>query len=109
MTVEEVRALVRIQSAANLTAVNDHRITLEDALVAPRMISVIDRRLKDGHMKDENLRVWLVGQENWTDGYKIILRDDASKFGLASTGFPHDKFPILVGWYGDLLTTFLGM
>ena len=109
MTVEEVRALVRLQSADNLTVVNDHRITLEDALVAPRIISVIARNVKNGRVKDENLTVWLVGQENESDGYKIVLRDDASQFGLASSGFPKDKAPILVGWYGDLLTAFLGM
>ena len=88
---------------------NDHRITLEDALITPQIISVIARQVKDGHMKDENLTVWLVGQENRPDGYKIVLRDDGSQFGLASSGFPQDKVPILVGWYGDLLTTFLGM
>ena len=42
-------------------------------------------------------------------GTRFVLRDDGSQFGLASNGFPHDKVPILVGWYGDLLTTFLGM
>jgi hypothetical protein len=109
MTAEEVRALVRIQSAGSLTAVNDHRISLKDALVEPLMISVIARQIKNGRVKDENLNVWLVGQENRTDGYKIVLRHDGSQFGLASVGFPNDKFPILVGWYGDLLTTFLGM
>ena len=88
---------------------NDHGVTLEDALVAPRMISVIARQVKNGRVKDEELNVWLVGEENRTDGYKIVLRDDGSQFGLASIGFPHDKVPILVGWYGDLLTTFLGM
>jgi hypothetical protein len=106
---DRVRALVRIQSTGSLTAVNDHGVTLEDALVAPRMISVIARQVKNGRVKNEDLNVWLVGQENRTDGYKIVLRDDGSQFGLASNGFPHDKIPILVGWYGDLLTTFLGM
>jgi hypothetical protein len=109
VTADEVRALVRVQSSGNLTAVNDHRITLEDALVAPRMISVIARQVKNGRVQDENLNVWLVGQESRTDGYKIVLRGDGSQFGLASNGFPHDKFPVLAGWYGDLLTTFLGM
>jgi hypothetical protein len=109
MTVEEVRALVRVQSDANLSAVNDQRITLEDALVAPRMISVIARHVNNGRVKDENLTVWLVGQENRPDGYKIVLRDDGSQFGLASVGFPNDTVPILDGWYGSLLTTFLGM
>jgi hypothetical protein len=109
MTVEEVRALVRLQSNGNLTVVNGHRIALEDALIAPRVISVIARQVKKGRVKDETLNVWLVGQENRPDGYKMILRDDGLQFGLASGGFPDDKFPILVGWYGNLLSTFLGM
>lgn len=109
MTVEEVRALISIQSAENLNTVNDHRISLKDALVAPRPISMIARQVRNGQIKDELLTVWLVGQEKRPDGYKIILSEDGSQFGLASNGFPNDKAPILVGWYGDLLTTFLGM
>jgi hypothetical protein len=109
ITVEEVRALVRVQSTESLAAENDHGITLGDALITPRLISVIARHVKNGQVKDEDLKVWLVGQENRTDGYKIVLRDDGSQFGLASNGFPHDKVPILAGWYGDLLTTFLSM
>jgi hypothetical protein len=109
MTVEEVRALVSIQSAGNLNAVNDHRIALKDALIAPRTICVIARQVKNGRMKDENLTVWLVGQEDRPDGYKIVLREDGMQVGLASNGFPHDKALIMDGWYGDLLTTFLGM
>lgn len=108
MTTEEVQALVRIESAENLGAFN-HSITLKDALVAPRLISVIARDVRNGRVKDENLTVWLVGQEKGTDGYKIILREDGSQFGLASHGLAHDKAPILAGWYGNLLTTFLGM
>jgi hypothetical protein len=109
MTAEDVRALVRSQSAGNLTTLNDHSITLQDALVQPQMIAVIARQVENGRTKDENLNVWLVGRENRLDGYKIVLRDDGSKFGLASSGFPHDEIPILVGWYGDLMTAFLGM
>jgi len=108
MTTEEVQALIRIQSAEHLDALN-HSIALKDALVAPRLISVIARDVRNGRVKDEELTVWLVGQEKGPDGYKIILRDDGLQFGLASKGFQHDKAPILVGWYGNLLTTFLGM
>ncbi len=108
MTTKEVQALVRVQSAESLDAVN-HTIALKDALVAPRLISVIARDVRNGRVKDENLTVWLVGQEKRPDGYKIILRDDGLQFGLASKGFPHDNAPILDGWYGNLLTTFLGM
>lgn len=109
MTAEQVRALVAVQSTGNLTTVNDHRITLEAALVAPRMISVIAHNIDDGRVRNETLDVWLVGQENQADGYKIVLREDGSQFGLAAQGFPHDQFSSLVGWYGSLLTTFLSM
>ena len=109
MTIEEVEALLRAQSTGSPTSVNDHRITLEDALVAPRKISVIARYVKDGRVREETLTVWLVGQENRPDGYKIVLRDDGAQFGLATSGFPGDKHPSLDGWYGDLVTTFLGM
>jgi len=107
MTVEEVRALVRDQTAGSVGAVN-HGITLKEALVEPRAIRVIDRQVKNGRMKDRDLNVWLVGQEKGPEGYKIILSEDGSWFGLASSGKP-DTSPILVGWYGDLLNTFLGM
>ena len=61
MTVEDVQALVRVQSTENLSTVNDHRVSLQDALVVPRMIHVIARQVKNGRVKDENLTVWLVG------------------------------------------------
>lgn len=59
-------------------------------------------------MKDQKLNVWLVGQED-PRGYKIVMRDDGLQFGLASCGFPTDKEPILVGWYGGLISAFLSM
>lgn len=102
-------ALVRVLSIENMSTVNGHRISLQEALVAPRMISLIARQVKNGRVKDENLTAWFVGQERRPGGYKIVLSEDGSQFGLASNGFPHDKALILVGWYGDLLTTFLGM
>jgi hypothetical protein len=108
MTPEEVHALVHAQSARSLDAVN-HGITLKEALVEPQRIRVIDRRVSDGQTRDEDLHVWLVGKECRAEGYKIILSEDGSTFGLASDGFKHDNAPIFVGWYGCLLTTFLGM
>jgi hypothetical protein len=60
-------------------------------------------------VKDETLNAWLVGQENLTDRYKIVMRDDGLEYGLASSGFPNDKYLVLVGWYGDLLSAFLSM
>jgi len=105
---EEVEALVRSQSAAKPDALN-HGITLKGALITPRSVSVIARDVRKGRVTDEEITVWLVGQEKRRYGYKIILRDDGLRFGLASKGFPHDSAPVLVGWYGDLLNTFLGM
>jgi hypothetical protein len=109
MTIDEVQSLVCIESAENLTATNDHRIKLEQAIIPPQRISVIWRKVQNGHLKDEELSVWLVGQENLTDGYKIIMRDDGKQFGLASSSFPNDKHQVLVGWYGSLLSAFLAM
>lgn len=109
MTVEQVRALVAAQSAASLNSVNDHRMTLGDSLVEPGMITVIARDVQDGRVKEENLNAWLVGQENRAEGYKIVLREDGAAFGLATQGIPNDEFPSLVGWYGNLLTTFLSI
>lgn len=109
MTITEVRALVLSQSAGSLAATNDHGLNLEQALVAPRRISVIARQVRDGHATDEKLNVWLVGQENRTDGYRIVMRDDGAQFGLASNGFADDKYLVLAGWYGGLLSAFLNM
>ena len=86
-----------------------HRITLEQALVPPQRISVIARLVKDGQMHDQELNVWLVGQERTRDGYRIIMREDGLQFGLASGGFPTDKHLVLVGWYGGLVSAFPNM
>jgi hypothetical protein len=109
MTADKVRELIRVQSADNLTTINDHCISLKQALVTPQRISVIARQVADGRLQDQTLNVWLVGWEDSSDGYKIIMRDDGLQFGLASSGFPRDKYPILVGWYGNLLSAFLSM
>jgi hypothetical protein len=109
MTADQVRELIRVQSADNLTTTNDHRISLHQALVTPQRISAMARQVANGRLKDQTLNVWLVGREDSSDGYKIIMRDDGLQFGLASSGFPNDNDPILVGWYGSLLSAFLSM
>ena len=67
------------------------------------------RKVESGRLNDEILDVWLVGQEDSTNGYKIIMRGDGKQFGLASSGFPNDRHLVLVGWYGSLLSAFLAM
>jgi hypothetical protein len=47
-------------------------------------------------MQDQTLNVWLVGREDSSNGYKITMRDDGLQFGLASSGFPSDKYLIWV-------------
>ncbi len=37
------------------------------------------------------------------------MRDDGAQFGLASNGFADDKYLVLAGWYGGLLSAFLNM
>jgi len=109
MTVEEVRELIRAQSVDRLATTNDHRISLKQALIPPQKISVIARLVERGKVKDQTVNVWLVGQESSGDGYRIIMREDGSAFGLASGGFPTDKHLMLVGWYGDLVSAFVNM
>ena len=108
MTVEEIQELVRLQMSSAHSVIN-HRITLQQAIVPPQKISIIVRTVQHGKVKDQKLDCWLVGQEDSRDGYKIILREDGSQFGLASIGFPSDKHLILTGWYGNLLSAFLSM
>jgi hypothetical protein len=109
MTCEEVWTLVSAQSDDNLFVSNDHRIKLEQVIIAPQEIPLIFRTVLGGRIKDEVLKVWLVGQEAAADGYKIIMREHGMQFGLASAGFSHDKHLVLVGWYGSLLSAFLAM
>ncbi len=108
MTVEEVKELIVLQAAHGLAAKNPG-MTLEQALIPPQRIAVIERIVRAGKASDKILDVWLVGQENLPDGNKIILREEGMRFGLASRGFATDRHPILVGWYGSLKAAFLGM
>ena len=62
MTADQVRELIRVQSADNLRTTNDHRIGLEQTLVTPQRISVIARQVAYGRLKDQTLNVWRVGR-----------------------------------------------
>jgi hypothetical protein len=109
MRAAEIRDLVRAKAFNEAKVMNDHGITLSDALVPPQRISIIDRTIQKGHLKDNVLSVWLIGQERSADGYRIVMREDGPVFGLASTGFPADRHLVLVGWYGDLISAFMSM
>jgi hypothetical protein len=109
MTAGEVRNLLRAQALNQAQVVNVHGITLNDALVPPRRISIIERTIQKGQLEDKLLSVWLIGQGRSADGYRIVMREDGHAFGLASTGFPTDKHLVLMGWYGDLMSSFVSM
>jgi hypothetical protein len=109
MTVDEAKELIRLHARDSFATHNHHGIGLGETLVQPQKILVIDRTMKDGQLRDRELNVWLIGQEPSGDGYMIIMREDGSDFGLASPGFPRDPHPILTGWYGNLMSAFLGM
>ena len=108
MTVEEVRKIVQSQARDGRGLVN-HGITLERVLVMPVRVFVMVRLVKKGRVKEEQEDVWLVGQENAMDGYRIIMRESDGQFGLASARSPVDRTLTLVGWYGTLRSAFLGM
>ncbi len=42
-------------------------------------------------------------------GYKIVFDEGRGSYGLATPGFPEDKYPVLYGFYGDFWTTFTAM
>ena len=109
MTVDEVQERIRLQAGDDLGITNDHRITLKQVLVVPERITVIERSVQSGRIKDQEEDVWLVGQEASSDGYRIIMREDGSQFGLASKGFPTDSLLVLTGWYGSLKSAFIAM
>ncbi len=109
MTTEQVRMLIRRETQDHLAIPNDHEITLGSALVKPERITIIVRTVRNEAVSDEEEIVWLVGKEPGADGYMIVMREDGMHFGLTSPGFPTDKHPILCGWYGDLITTFMSM
>jgi len=109
MTLDEVQMFVRAQSAESMSVTNAHRIKLEQAIISPQKISLFCRTVVDGRVTDSTASVWLVGQEALSGGYKIVMQEDGRQFGLASTGFAHDKHLVLDGWYGTLLSAFLAM
>ena len=109
MTAKEVQQIVDETTRGHLDAVA-HGMSLREALVSPHKIDVIDRRVLNGKIVDTITATWVVARERVTDGYTIVLDDKTGLFGLATSGFPNDKHPVVSGWYrGDLVDTFLGI
>ena len=111
MEPSDVRKLVEDAIGDGWAETNLHDVDLRRALVQPRKISVIERTVRKGNVRDRTVVVWLVLNENADseDGYRIVMKEDEPLFGLASEGFPEDEHLVLCGWYGDFMTTFRGM
>ena len=85
MTASEVLSLVRSQIAEDLTAKAEQRIAFERMMLSAQVASV--RAVGTPPLEDEELNVWLIGEEA-PEGYTIIMQNDGEQFGLAATGFP---------------------
>jgi hypothetical protein len=111
MQPHDVRKLVENEIGDDWTVTNHHHVDLRRALVQPRKITVIERTVRNGKLRDRTLAVWLVLVERpeSEDGYWIVMKENEPVFGLASEGFPEDEHLVLCGWYGDFMTTFRGM
>ena len=111
MNADEIRDLVWSQLSSAWDTSNAHGVNLQQALVPPEPITVIERTVRDGRMVDRLVDVWLVLVEDAKSGtgYRVVAAKDGSLFGLATKGFPGDKHLVLCGWYGDFVTTLQDM
>jgi hypothetical protein len=111
MTSEDVAELVRTQIAGRDSSAEWYGLVLDQCLIQPAKIEVIDRQAKDGKFVDSMASVWLILEERPREknGYKIVFSERRGMFGLATSGFPTDRFPVLCGFYGDFPTTLESM
>src|SRR6516162_10888680 len=111
MQPHDVRKLVENEIGDDWTVTNHHHVDLRRALVQPRKITVIERTVRNGKIRDRTVAVWLVLVErvDQEEGYRIVMKENEPMFGLASAGFPEDEHLVLCGWYGDFMATFQGM
>jgi hypothetical protein len=111
MKPSDVRKLVEEAIGDDWAMTNDHHVDLRCALVPPRKVTVIERTVKNGKLRDRTLAVWLVlvERQDPEEGYRIVMKENQPVFGLAAEGFPEDEHLVLCGWYGDFMTTFQGM
>jgi hypothetical protein len=111
MDATSIGALIRSQIGDAWDTTNAHGVDLREALLLPELVTVIHRQVRDGKLHDALVDVWVVLIENpkARSGYRLVAAEDGSTFGLASDGFPSDQHLVLVGWYGDFLTTFRAM
>ncbi len=110
MTADDVRKLVLEQIDDEWEETNSHGVDLRSALVKLRRTKMIDRRVRQGKLKDALADVWIVLEELPDGGgYTVFYDDDRTEFGLASDGFPDDEHLVICGYYGDFWNAFKGM
>lgn len=111
MEPRDVRKVVEDAIGDDWTVTNHHQVDLRHALVQPRRITVIERTVRNGKLRDRIATVWLVLEElvGQEEGYRIVMKENEPVFGLAAEGFPEDEHLVLCGWYGDFMSTFQGM
>lgn len=109
MNPDQVRRLIETQVGDDWEISNHHHVDLRRALITPRRIGGIVPTVRDGEVAYQKCSVWLVLLEEAEDGYRIVMKEDEPVFGLACKGFPTDDSLVVIGWYGDFVTTFLAM
>ena len=111
MDAEDILKIIRSQIGDRWETTNWHEVNLQKSLVHPKLISVIDRQVRNGEIQDQIINGWLVLVENpeSQSGLRIVANQDGTNFGLAQGKFPSDQPLIIFGWYGDFLSAFTSM
>lgn len=111
MNNDQIDNIVKSQVGTAWNTRNLHGVDLRKSLVTPELISVIDRKVRGGKIQDHVIPVWRVLVEDPISqtGYRIVADQSGTIFGLAVKGFPSDELLVLIGWYGNFLTTFQSM
>jgi len=117
MTADDVKRLVRQQLASQKAMTGELHARLLRQLVQPRLLGIIVRTVQGGQIEQTIEKMWLLFEENASeedrmseqDGYKIVYNEEQRIFGLVGKGFAADAHPVLLGLYGDFMTTFWAM
>ena len=103
MKAEDIRGIIAGQLGEKRSEANTQGVVLDESLVGPEQIQVIDRSGETDQVVD----AWLVMIENpkgATDdekGHRIVAKLDGSLFGLALAGLPEDSHLVCIGWYDN--------
>ena len=107
MTADDLTRMIDDEIAGKPDGPYSHGVQLSRCIVPPTRIKIIERTVDAGRVRSHVRDAWLVLEEdrNNRDGYKIVFDEKSGLFGLASSGFPSDPYPVLCGLYGGFLCT----